>query len=403
MLRLKAVLLVLMTLLLTFSASAQEQRIHTVTYGENLFRIAQQYGVDVDSIARANNLPYTWLIQVGQQLIIPDLAAPVAPVLNPVAVPAVEIPADNAQVIPGVLPLDPLSQAPITQPFAQPTTDPAIPAAPVAPVEAPAQPATAEPANIEYYTVPFGQSLAQIARNFGMSIGEIARLNDITNPDLIYAGQRLMVTRTPGGSAPNAPAARDPRLPTNTVTHIVQSGENLASIAERYGISWLQIAQANNIYDANLVNVGEELLIPGGSVLAGAEFSFVTAPAAPPARIGIGKEIIVDLSDQRTYAYEDGKLVRNILSSTGLPATPTVQGSFRIQRKYVAQTMTGPGYYLPDVPYVMYFYAGYALHGTFWHNNFGQQMSHGCVNLPTPEAGWFYDWTEIGTPVYVQP
>ena len=117
----------------------------------------------------------------------------------------------------------------------------------------------------------------------------------------------------------------------------------------------------------------------------------------------IGKEIIVDLSDSRTYAYEDGKLIRNVLSSTGLPGTPTVQGTFTVQRKYVAQTMTGPGYYLPDVPYIMYFYAGYALHGTYWHNNFGQRMSHGCVNLPTPEAEWFYNWTEIGTPVHVQP
>lgn len=401
MLRLKAVLFVLVTLSLAFSASAQDQQIHTVTYGENLFRIAQQYGVDVDTIARANNLPNTWLIQVGQQLIIPALVEPAPLAVDTALVPAaVEIPADTAQIIPAVLPLDPLSQAPITEPFAQPTTAPAVPAAPEAPAQ---QIATTEPENVEYYTVPFGQSLAQIARSFGMSLNEIARLNDITNPDLIYAGQRLMVTRTPGGSAPNAPAEHDPSLPTNTVTHIVQTGETLASIGERYGVSWLQIAQANNIYDADLVNVGEELMIPGGSVLENAEFSFVTAPAAPPARIGTGKEIIVDLSDQRTYAYEDGKLVRNILSSTGLPATPTVQGSFRIQRKYVSQTMTGPNYYLPDVPYVMYFYAGYALHGTYWHNNFGNQMSHGCVNLPTPEAGWFYDWTEIGTPVYVQP
>jgi len=137
-------------------------------------------------------------------------------------------------------------------------------------------------------------------------------------------------------------------------------------------------------------------------VLTNADYSFISAPAAPPARIGHGKEIIVDLSDERTYAYEDGKLVRNVLSSTGLPDTPTVKGSFTIQRKYVSQTMTGPGYYLPGVPYIMYFYAGYALHGTYWHNNFGHPMSHGCVNLPTSEAEWFYNWTEIGTPVYVE-
>lgn len=362
MLRLKAACILVM-LSLAFSASAQEEQIHTVTYGDNLFRIAQQYGVDVDAIAQANNIVNTWRIDVGQQLIIPRV--------------------DASGDIVAETPVEVLPQEPLAEPTAVAT-------------EAPT----------EYYTVGYGQSLAQIARSFGMSITELASLNDIANPDLIYAGQRLIVSGSGASTTDQTPIepqpTSDPALPSNTVTHLVQPGENLASIAQRYGISWLQIAQANNIYDADYVSAGEELLIPGGSVLPGAEFSFVSAPAAPAARIGVGKEIIVDLSDSRTYAYEDGKLIRNVLSSTGLPATPTVQGSFTIQRKYAAQTMTGPGYYLPDVPYVMYFYGGYALHGTFWHNNFGQRMSHGCVNLPTPEAGWFYDWSEIGTPVYVQ-
>jgi lipoprotein-anchoring transpeptidase ErfK/SrfK len=114
------------------------------------------------------------------------------------------------------------------------------------------------------------------------------------------------------------------------------------------------------------------------------------------------KKIVVRLNQQRVYAYENGQLVRTVLASTGLPATPTVQGTYRIYIKREAQTMTGPGYYLPDVPYVMYFYQGYGLHGTYWHDNFGRPMSHGCVNLPTPEAKWFYEWAEIGTPVVVR-
>jgi lipoprotein-anchoring transpeptidase ErfK/SrfK len=63
--------------------------------------------------------------------------------------------------------------------------------------------------------------------------------------------------------------------------------------------------------------------------------------------------------------------------------------------------MSGPGYYLEDVPYVMYFYQGYGLHGTFWHNNFWQRMSHGCVNLPTPEAEWMFNFVDVGTLVNV--
>jgi lipoprotein-anchoring transpeptidase ErfK/SrfK len=64
--------------------------------------------------------------------------------------------------------------------------------------------------------------------------------------------------------------------------------------------------------------------------------------------------------------------------------------------------MRGPGYDLHNVPYTMYFYKGYGLHGTYWHNNFGTPMSHGCVNMPTEEAKWAYYWADYGTPVVVQ-
>ena len=109
-------------------------------------------------------------------------------------------------------------------------------------------------------------------------------------------------------------------------------------------------------------------------------------------------EVPLELDAELAREFEGSAL----LASTGLPGTPTVKGSFKIQRKYVAQTMTGPGYYLPDVPYIMYFIAGYALHGTYWHNNFGHPMSHGCVNLPTDEALWFFKWADIGTTVHVE-
>jgi lipoprotein-anchoring transpeptidase ErfK/SrfK len=91
-------------------------------------------------------------------------------------------------------------------------------------------------------------------------------------------------------------------------------------------------------------------------------------------------------------AYEGNTPVFETLVSTGLPNTPTVAGRFRIYLKLSATDMAGPGYYLPDVPYTMYFHRGYALHGTYWHHNFGQPMSHGCVNLRTEDAKWLFDW-----------
>ncbi len=88
--------------------------------------------------------------------------------------------------------------------------------------------------------------------------------------------------------------------------------------------------------------------------------------------------------------------------SSGTRKTPTPRGSFRIMRKYERQRMLGPGYDLPNVPWVMYFRSGgYAMHGTYWHNNFGRPMSHGCVNLPTGVAAWLYRWAPSGTKVVI--
>ncbi len=106
--------------------------------------------------------------------------------------------------------------------------------------------------------------------------------------------------------------------------------------------------------------------------------------------------IDVDLGDQMLYAYVDNTLVASFLVSTGLPNTPTPTGRFYVYVKLLFDDMQGPGYYLPDVPYTMYFYEGYGIHGTYWHNNFGNPMSHGCINMETGDAGWLFDWSYVG-------
>lgn len=111
--------------------------------------------------------------------------------------------------------------------------------------------------------------------------------------------------------------------------------------------------------------------------------------------------IDVDLSSQTLTAYLGDEVVNSFLVSTGTAAHPTVTGKFHIYVKYRYTDMSGPGYYLPDVPYTMYFHDGYGLHGTYWHSNFGVQMSHGCVNLATEDSAWLYDWADIGTLVNV--
>jgi lipoprotein-anchoring transpeptidase ErfK/SrfK len=118
-------------------------------------------------------------------------------------------------------------------------------------------------------------------------------------------------------------------------------------------------------------------------------------PYVPPEYTG-NRWIDVNLSQQMLYAYEGDIVVASFLVSTGVPAFPTVTGQYHIYIKLVSTLMAGDGYYLPNVPYTMYFYKGYGIHGTYWHNNFGVPMSHGCVNMYTPDAEWLFHWASEG-------
>jgi lipoprotein-anchoring transpeptidase ErfK/SrfK len=124
-------------------------------------------------------------------------------------------------------------------------------------------------------------------------------------------------------------------------------------------------------------------------------------PPATPEQIDEIRWIDVDLSEQTLRAYENGTIVQTYLVSTGLPATPTPTGQFRIWIKFRTDDMAGAGYYIEDVPWVMYFYQGYGLHGVTWHANFGHPMSHGCVNQPNDMAEWLFNFAEVGTLVNI--
>lgn len=152
------------------------------------------------------------------------------------------------------------------------------------------------------------------------------------------------------------------------------------------------------------VAVAEAAIIPDTPTA-----EYVAPPTAvayvPPASTSSGSGGVhwfdVDLSEQRMYAYEGDTLVNTFIVSTGTWQTPTVTGKFKVWIKLRSAAMSGPGYYLPDVPYIMYFYGDYGIHGTYWHNNFGVPMSHGCVNLSIPDAEWAYNFASVGTVVNV--
>ena len=120
---------------------------------------------------------------------------------------------------------------------------------------------------------------------------------------------------------------------------------------------------------------------------------------------GLIKRIDVNLSTQTLIAYQGNTRVFTTRISSGVAKHPTPTGTFAIYAKLRSQEMKGgvgrEHYDLPGVPYVMYFYGGNAIHGTYWHHNFGHPMSHGCVNATIAAAAWLYNWAPYGTRVTV--
>ncbi|WP_425840450.1 L,D-transpeptidase [Microbacterium sp. PA5] len=115
----------------------------------------------------------------------------------------------------------------------------------------------------------------------------------------------------------------------------------------------------------------------------------------------------VDLSKQRLYLKENGKVVDTWLISSGRPGAVTYPGHFSIGWKTASQDMQGTArdsgkkYTQEDVPWVMYFNGNQAFHGAYWHNNFGNVMSAGCVNMPPAKAKMIYDWSPVGVDVWI--
>jgi hypothetical protein len=133
-----------------------------------------------------------------------------------------------------------------------------------------------------------------------------------------------------------------------------------------------------------------------------------TANVTPPggAPVGEAKWIEVNLSGQFLRAWQYDTLVFSTAVSTGVATHQTPTGTYHVYSKLAFDDMTGGttgvDYYdLPNVPNVMYFYQAYAIHGAYWHHNFGHVMSHGCVNLPLDAASWMYGWTPVGTTVWI--
>ena len=111
----------------------------------------------------------------------------------------------------------------------------------------------------------------------------------------------------------------------------------------------------------------------------------------------------INLDEQIFVAYEGDIPQYTSLISSGVPGRDTPDGLYQTQRKYLTKTMRGPDetherYRVEEIPWVMYYHGAYAVHGAYWHNQFGEVRSHGCTNVAPVDALWLFKWDQTEIP-----
>lgn len=150
------------------------------------------------------------------------------------------------------------------------------------------------------------------------------------------------------------------------------------------------------VYDGQIIDYPKNSLVASLELAQGMSNN-TNVLGVTTAADGSEKWIDVDLTKQQATAYEGDHIIMQFLISSGR-WYPTPKGTFYIWYKTRSQRMKGGSkdlgtfYDLPNVPNNMFFYKGFALHGAYWHNNFGHPMSHGCVNEPLDKAQAMFDW-----------
>lgn len=216
------------------------------------------------------------------------------------------------------------------------------------------------------------------------------------------------ITRTPTAPPSATPEPTDTRQPTAKPTqaarnqsYTVQPGDTLSAIAQRFDISVASLMSANSLPNSS-IKAGQVLIIPG----AGGNQQ--PTQSSPPSNDG--KWILIDISEQHMYAYEDDRLVYSFIASTGIGNSTRI-GTFKVLDKI-------PNAYSQRfniwMPYWMgIYYSGTlenGIHGLpklwngveLWGNLLGKPATYGCIETRTSEAKLIYDWAEIGIKVVIR-
>jgi lipoprotein-anchoring transpeptidase ErfK/SrfK len=123
--------------------------------------------------------------------------------------------------------------------------------------------------------------------------------------------------------------------------------------------------------------------------------------------VGDAVWIEVSLDEQVLYVYKGSEILAAYRVSTGRPGSERLKsmatrpGVYRMYSLYKSYPMWGRDWWCPDVPYAMFFHREFAIHGAYWHNDFGSPISHGCVNMAEVDAGEVFAQVKKGTVVWV--
>ncbi len=250
-------------------------------------------------------------------------------------------------------------------------------------------------ADPEVHVVAAGETLSAIAQKYGVSLQALAEANNLTDPSRISVGQRLSIPNT--GAAGAAPAAQVIEIPSE---YVVGPGDNLAAIAQQFNTTVVALAAANSISDPSKIFVGQRLAVPAGA----------PAPVAQPAPQG-GLHFYVSISQQRCQLYRGEQLMYNWPCSTGRASSGTKSGEFYVQSKIREAWGSRWGFYMPF--WLGIYWAGGSengIHGLpyepggypVWANSVGTPVTFGCVLLGANESQTLWDMAYIGMPVTIR-
>lgn len=327
------IILVLASVVNIGAAPMPQEDVHVVRPGETLFTIAQRYGVSVDEIVQVNHLANPNAIYVGQKLRIPRSG---------------EAASSEGEEAPGVH---------IVQP---------------------------------------GETLSSIAARYGVTVQALAEASGISVGDILRVGQKLTIPgRAPereGAAEAVTEAAPEPA----PEVYVVQPGDTLAGIAERFGTSVATLARANNLSTSSLVFPGRRLIVPKPKVMQ---------------LTGGGKRVEVSISRQRCYVYDGDTLLYEWVCSTGRQSSPTKPGTYYIQSKLRKAYGSAWNIWMPY--WLGVYWAGgteNGFHGlpwnattgwTTWAGMVGVPITYGCIMLSNENAEILWNMAYIGMPVII--